>query len=514
MISKPLQTFLDRVKDVRTPAKGEADALLFEVNSVVSAAATFYEKIRYLVEYREEHTVRRSAIERMLRRRVFIEGGSVYANDLLRELVEGQYVTADHAHVASREQIDAIIKRFAGLWNVLGHDRKLGGVLISYIASEIDAMFDPWQHAVDNNIVEALYQTVRDHIVAPEVESDLLSAQLLCACRRVVLNADDATLSYALWQYYVPKWHSGTVDIEQLASNMPTIVAAIERDIKHDLQWQIAYKIKNESIYFRIIRELFHAKGADAEHILRDPVLLGAFTRTFLTEKYEKENERIRSSGVRAVLYLLVTKTCVAFAVEVPYEMYMYSSLTIVPLAINVLFHPFLLFALTRNVGSLGDRNTDAVIAGLRSVVYESKTREIHISQKYSGFGSLFAILYLVIIAGVFGSIITLLQTLNFNAVSSALFIFFLALVTYLAFRVRRNAKRWQVSGTAGGFTFFIHILVAPIMRVGHWLSRTYSSINIFVLFMDFIIEMPFKMVLNFSHHFLMYLRDKADEMY
>jgi hypothetical protein len=192
----------------------------------------------------------------------------------------------------------------------------------------------------------------------------------------------------------------------------------------------------------------------------------------------------------------------------------MYGTVNYVTLAINITFHPLLLLALTRGVGSLGEKNTNAVIAGLHGIVYENKVRQIHVYPAYTSFAALFAILYLVIICGIFGGIIGILQSFEFNNASIALFLFFLALVTYLSFRIRRNAKRWQISGQESGFTLFMHVLVAPVVRVGHWLSRTYSSINILVLFMDFIIEMPFKMLLNFSHHFLVYLKDKADEVY
>lgn len=514
VVTEPMQTLIDRVAETRVAAGISTGESIVEVNQVVSAAATFYEKVRYLVEYREEHTIRRSAIERILRRHVFIEGGSTDASVLLREMVEGQYLTSEHANESSRERINEIVGRFAELWIATGRDRKVGAKLLSFAASEIDEAFDPWQHAVDDGVVEAMYQTVYGHIVMPGIEPEVLANQLHCACRRVVLNSDDDTLSYALWLLYVPEWKGGVVEVQELARHIPNIMAAIDRDVKLDVQWQIGQRIKNESIYFRIIRELFHQKGAEAERILMQPEQFEAFVRAFLAERYEKENARIRSSGIRAVLYLLISKTAIAFALEVPYEMYMYGALNYITLGVNITFHPLLLLMLTRGVGSLGEANTNAVVSGLKGIVYENRVRQIRVQPEYASFTALFTLLYLVIIAGIFGGIVSVLQSLGFNAASTVLFLFFLALVMYLAFRVRRNAKRWQVSGTEGGFTLFMHVLVAPVVRVGQWLSRTYSSINIFVMIMDFIIEMPFRMLLNFSHHFLIYLKDKADEVY
>jgi hypothetical protein len=33
-------------------------------------------------------------------------------------------------------------------------------------------------------------------------------------------------------------------------------------------------------------------------------------------------------------------------------------------------------------------------------------------------------------------------------------------------------------------------------------------------MILDFLIETPFRLILNFSHQFILYLREKADEIY
>jgi len=51
-------------------------------------AAVLYENVRYLVDYQEAHSIRRSAIERILKRAILIERKAVSAVSLLVELVE------------------------------------------------------------------------------------------------------------------------------------------------------------------------------------------------------------------------------------------------------------------------------------------------------------------------------------------------------------------------------------------------------------------------------------------
>src|SRR3989338_7101007 len=62
------------------------------VNSVVSKFATWYEKLRNVMEYREEEAILRAAIERILKRRLILGGsGKTTAEPLIRELVWARY---------------------------------------------------------------------------------------------------------------------------------------------------------------------------------------------------------------------------------------------------------------------------------------------------------------------------------------------------------------------------------------------------------------------------------------
>src|SRR3990167_2643798 len=62
------------------------------VNPVVSELASWYEKFRTAMDYRDDEVILRSAIERILKRRLILGGnGSSIAAPLLRELVWARY---------------------------------------------------------------------------------------------------------------------------------------------------------------------------------------------------------------------------------------------------------------------------------------------------------------------------------------------------------------------------------------------------------------------------------------
>ena len=107
------------------------------------------------------------------------------------------------------------------------------------------------------------------------------------------------------------------------------------------------------------------------------------------------------------------------------------------------------------------------------------------------------------------------LDALHFNIVSVALFVFFLTLVSYFGFRIRYNARKWKVNtDDEGVISLLWGFFTLPIVRTGRWLSQRFSSINIFVFFMDFILETPFKMILGTFDAFISYLREKREDLY
>lgn len=487
----------------------EDKEIVIDEHRTASPAAALYENLRYVVDYQEEHAVRRSAIERILKRSILIERKTFDARSLLAELVEGGYIPREGATRGVARQITLSINKMLRIEPLLDGSASLKRTILSFVASEIDSVLAGRQHQLDEAVVQAFYKTVQPRIQGAEFERDHLDVQVRCACRRALLASDDASLSYALWLLYVPQWKDGAEgELEAIAPRIPAIISTIQMNVKSTVQWQISHKIKKECIYFRIIRELVQRDGSLAMGVLGDEKKMQDATEAFLADKYVQENDKARSSGTRAVSYLLITKIVLALAIELPYEVYILGGISPVPLLVNILFHPLLLFGLTLEVVSLGAANTAAIVRGMQVVLYGADTQPIEVFRRVR-FAKTFALLYALVALGVFGAILAILQSLSFNIVSMALFYFFFVLVSYFTFRIRYNANRWKVVSD-GTFPAMINLLAVPVVRAGHWLSRKFSTVNIFVFILDFIIETPFRHMLSFWNQFVRYLRDNV----
>ncbi len=512
-LSQPVQQLLFRMRAYEAQEiLPEEKEVVIEEHRTANPAASLYENLRYVVDYQEEHAVRRSAIERILKRLIQIERKTVDARSLLSELVEGGYLSRSGATRGVARQITLSINKIRRIEPLLDGSPPLKRTIISFAASEIESVLAARQHQLDDAVVQAFYKTVQPRIQGAEFEKDHLDVQIRCACRRALLGSDDASLSYALWLLYVPQWKEDSGgDLEAVATKIPAIVSTIRMNVKSTVQWQIAQKIKKECIYFRIIREFVQRDGSLAQDVLGDPKKMEAATRAFLVEKYVQENDKARSSGTRAVAYLLITKIVLALSIELPYELYILGGISPIPLLVNVLFHPLLLFGLTLEVVSLGAANTDAIVRGMQIVLYGTDTQLVEVYRRIR-FAKVFAALYALVGLGVFGAILAILQSLEFNVVSMVLFYFFFFFVSYFTFRIRYNANRWKVVSD-GTFPAMVNLLAVPVVRTGHWLSRKFSTVNIFVFILDFIIETPFRHMLSFWNQFVRYLRDNVADV-
>lgn len=516
MLSEQLKKYGEHLGEISRATAPETGTNAFDVNKLVTKAATYYEKVRYLIDFKEDHMVRRNAIERMLKRKIVIEGGNTVGLSLLQELASGQYIDETQVTEQVGQRIDAIVARYTTLINtqehISGRDKKY---ILSFTATDIERAIDYFSHSADHALVDTFYEMIRPHIVLPDISSQHIDLQLFCASHRALLRSDNDLLAYALWNKLVPEWQHTHNDLSSLtADRITSITHLIAETIKNPIQWKLVYKLKNETIYFLIIKELVHQYGIQSSGILENEQELETYARTLLAKKYKKETARIRSSGIRAVMYLFFTKAIFALAIELPYEMIFLKSVSVISLVANILFHPVLLLLSTRGVGRFDETNTNLVIKGMRTMFFENKIDPIKIRTGSSFVTYVFGFFYFILLCAMFGAIVVGLHALKFNTVSIAIFLFFLALVSYFSFRIRYNARRWKFVQKDSIISLLASIFTVPIIRTGRWLSQTFASINVIVIIMDFIIETPFKFVLNFSNQFISYLKDKTPELY
>lgn len=520
MISKPLQQLVTSFSQNPLPKPwSEIEGPRFVTNQLTISVGSFYERMRYAVDYQEEHVLRRAAIERIIRRIQMFSSVSGCGATVMEELVRARYIENDALPERLADDIQIILDKYAALDTLVPGD---SDVLWSFAAVEIERHLFPSD--IDERTFTAMFQSVAQYF-KPKEEGMMSEAdfnlRVYVACRRVFLLESHAALNYSLFTIMVPEWKQSIAQSEESLRN----VAARFEKIQHEAEllmndpvhWKITYRLKNESIFFSLTNYVVRKFGAASDAVLTSPDKLKDTITPFLDRTYEAHKEKISKSGTRAIIYVLITKIFIGLLVELPYEILILKEINYYALAVNILFFPLLLVAMTKTIKYPDGKNTEEILRHLGAYIGGDYPQKRYISLKArSTFQQMMnGFFTLVFFSITFGGIIYVLEYAHFNPVSIGLFIFFLCVVTYMGLRIRHKARDWTYEHedeSLGGLLWFL--LVVPITRTGRFVSEQLSNVNIFVFIMDFILETPFKMILGSFDSFISYVREARRDGY
>ena len=178
------------------------------------------------------------------------------------------------------------------------------------------------------------------------------------------------------------------------------------------------------------------------------------------------------------------------------------------------------MFLVTLTIVPPNKENTERILENLHNLVYNKPEKSIlcKLKTKYNkniGFRVFYYIMMTLLYIGVFGGIAYMLNRLDFNLLSGAIFLFFLTAVSFFAMRIRNTAKELRVIHKKESLlSFLMNFFALPIVSVGRWLSTKFKRINVFAFIMDFIIEAPFKLFISAFEDWLGFMKEKKEEVY
>jgi len=510
------QIFSDIKKEQFYDILKQGEGRNISVNSFTHNVGSFYEKIRYVVDYKDQHNIARDAVGRMLKRILTYHDINRAGELLLTELVSGRYLPNDAVSEKNSEIILTIIKKYFALSKELEMPNDFA---IRMASSEIERYLNP--RTSENPVANAFYNIIRQKVDKNlgeySVDFDIC---LYIACRKKIFDEDVFGLRYfvLLWKFpELQNYTDGMTLSPQVKSEIKRVISEINKIIASPLLNRTLAKLRNDGVYFSLIHELVKRYGMGAELYFADKSLLEEKMREVLTETYSNSEKITKRSGRQAVMFVLLTKVVIALAVEVPFEYFILHSIDYIPLGTNILFHPILLTFMVTSSAKGNDKNTENIINGVNAILAGESSKKIYISRRNpGGFVSfLFGIFYFVLYVAVLGTIVTVLKNvMHFNIASIVLFLLFLALVSYFGMRIRHKATLWVVENKRKGLISLLwDYATLPIVRLGRWLNERFSTINIFVFILDFIVETPFKILLGTFDNFVSYLNEKKDEL-
>lgn len=479
-------------------AKDEAEV------GVVETLARVYERARNALEYRADNLVRRAAIERILKRQIILsKDPNIVSDKLLKELRWAKYLSVNEARLAKRSELEKIISKYIGFL----HGTVPQDWVIKIASAEIEETFN--LNTDYKQFTFFAFQVIRQKIKMRDENLDLL---IYFATDKIYAESDDEKTAYHILnlageeitkEKFEEAWK--LFNIAKNSEKLPKITKFVRRQMPPLV----------------LLRDIYFSDPSIFKGLLTDTDKFREKAEEVLESQIEKMSERISTAGIRSVLYVFLTKMVFAFGMEVPLEILFYGHVSRLPLILNLLFPPFLMWMTTIQIKVPSKNQRAALVERTLYIIQnfdalkdeEDALKDVKdIAPPGGVIYSIFSALYGMIFVGVFGSIIIILDKIGYTVFSEFIFLFFLTIIAFFAYRIAQIAKVYSWKEIGSERSTFVDIIALPILTIGSRLSRGLSKLNFLAFTFDFILEAPFKLILGFVDDWVEFLSLKKDE--
>ncbi len=491
------------------------------VNPLVSELASWYEKFRNSIEYRDEEVILRASIERILKRRLALGGSGVTtAKPLLKELVWARYFPESMYTEETIKLIEGIIDFYLNLKAevVKSHGMKEGEMrelMFQLLSADVEQTLHP--NKVEEAVGNYIFYVLQKNIAVEMDKEEERDVQLFIAIRRAYSKDDIAFLRYKLFSQYFGEMHD--MNVMEVAEKFGEAYGRIESQLTHPARFKILSYVKRQIPPFLIMEDIF-ANIDNIKDLANNPEELNAVILAACKKKYKNISEKVRRAIVRSVIFILLSKTVIAFGIEGTYERIFLGHIQWLTLALNVAIPTLFMIVVGFSIRTPGEKNSMIITNRINTLLFDEEPRigrviEFPVPDKKprSVMEWVFGVLWIVAFLLSFGAISLGLSLLHFSAVSQMIFIFFLAIVSFLAYRINITAHEYSVESRQGILTPIVDFFFMPIARVGQYLTAGISQINIFLFILDFIIEAPYKGLVGFFDQWFFFLHSKREEI-
>ncbi|MDA1337980.1 MAG: hypothetical protein O2871_01310 [bacterium] len=518
------EEFLDSYKQIKLTLDTSESAETVEVSKAISALALAYEKVRNVIDYKDEHLIRRFAIERELKRLFLQEDTSTSAERIVKTLIRGNYLQNVSVPVSKVTQLQQTLIKYEHLRNTASQRVMLTPKLdktteyvIELASLEIEKLLVPTYAPEIPSVYMA--SVLEKNIELEEIGSYDIWPVLVASAHRAIHNSDSSTIRFFTFILLNPQW--ANLDLEQVkALNLDKIKTEIEFLTNNPAFDKALLLFRKHAPTFRALEKVMLDNVDDLDVLVEEDPLLRK-TQVFLKKVYSTTREKLNRRLTRSIIYIVITKMALALILELPIDRYLEGRINPISLIINIVTPPLILFFIALAVKAPNDSDITNLLKVVKqlfdtnSILPENKKIQISFNKKgrtfvdYIFFG--FYALLTILLVWVSYSI---LNAIGYNFASYIIFLFFLSVVSYFGYTIASSAAEYKVRNlNEGGFlTFLGDTLSLPVIRMGRKLSQGVSKINLFVFILDFIIESPFKLLVEFLEQWLGYVREKREE--
>src|SRR3989338_1184644 len=527
-LSKSVKNLLEQHRLWRQEGEPAQGDITIVVDEVAARVASFYEKIRGVVDWREEHLLRKTAIERILKRRVFTRNpGEDFAEPFLEELIRGGHFPNESIPKRKIPEIQQIISKYLFLLEHAPQDAssrilaRLHDWLLGIAAVEIEETLisSRRERALIDFMTESIEQDVvmkNGTVLSPQEKH----IQVYVAIQRALFKLDSATISYHLFEKLYPFWKNPDQEtLRTITEEIRVLQEKIRGILFHPLSEKLYQIAERYDTPYLLVGDIVMANPEVFSELAQDPIRLETAMKEAYTIRLGKLRGKMHRAAFYSTLSVFISKMLIAFAAEIPFDKYVTHDFNTTAIGISVAVPPLLMLLLVTSITTSSEENFKKVMLEVMRITFATDKRNVHelASPKKKGvvLNTMIHAIYLASFVLSFGFLFLLLTGLGFSVFSSIVFLLFISLITFGGTRIRQRGAELLIGDQKQGFLYSVFdFFTLPFIEVGRWLSRQVARYNILVVLLNFLIEIPFQIFVEFLEHWRSFLKEKKEEVH
>ncbi len=483
------------------------------VDEIAAKVAAFYEKVRNIIDYREEHLLRKQIIDRILRRRIFLKNfDKNFAEPLIKELIRSGHLPNDTVPETKIWPVQDIIDNFInlvehGVFANEGEKIEVSEWLIMITASAIEEeLFPPTKERM---LSSTMFAVIRSNLEVrnAELSQEEKDIQLFIAVQRALFRPDIDQLQYRLLKFMHPRWGTKNMEAPHGLIDMKRSILAF---LKNPIGRSFFRLCNRQKIVFLLLGDLVSSGTPVTENF--EGLLKSAYQ-----DRYKKEKAQFRRLAFFSVISFFISKVVVALAIEIPLDAHFSHAFSLRTIVMSIALPPLLMLCIILFIKLPSKQNYYLVASEVKNVVFPTEPRKyvVTIPKKRGFAGELFvrAAHFITLIVVIY-MLTKGLLLLDFSVASIVIFLLFTSMVIATGVRINNRAKDMNLMKEKATMLNFIGDLIAiPFMTIGKWAIAGLGKFNILIIAFNFLIELPFQLFIEFLENFRGFIKAKKEEV-
>ena len=509
------------------------------VDEIASRVAGIYEKIRKVIDWKDDNALRRGAVERILKRSLFpkLSGFSVrdinaetLAETVTTELIRGGHLPND---TIPRERIADVATALNKYLYFLEHTStytlfevkqkvNFATFILEIAACEIEEVLT---HPVkEYGLIKAMTD-ILDKRISVYPKDRLISKEkyrhIYIATLRTLYGLDDNFIIFQILKQKYSKWENPDPEyLEKVAKQLSDDWRNIQEEIGKPITRKFNAITERMDTVFTLLDDTLESIKEEPLKIkktLENKKKLVKLITSSYENRYKTLKTRLFRLAVFSTLSVFLSNWFTFFLIEVPLARLFYEGFNFAAAAVDFLVPTAVMFLLVVIIKPPKQENIKKVIPTILGFVYKDEKQEHYEIRIQESKSSIFRVVlmsvYIWTILLVLMGIAYILYVAKLPITSVIFDTFTIALTVFAAVVIKNKSRELNVDEHTNVQDFLLDIVAVPVAKVGSILARKWKEYNLVAIFFNFIVETPLAFILDFIQGWSEFIKERRAEL-